>query len=267
MFKTLRQSRSNDGLQALARAALSYCAMIDSYYLPCLWYVLCANTRTNPQVNETLTVYKGTFGGKTVVFASAGVGTVFAATTATVLVAKFGCEAVVFTGVAGGLLEGQHVGDIVLATDCVNYDMDVTAFVPFPGCKFERGQVRTRTSVVLCSCIRIFLKQKKLFFFFGVSFKHNESDSKFSGYHFVEIHIEYLLPFLPPLSYRSSIGGSILQTHTCCNWRKRLRNPRASKLRSSLYSGGAEKSNDALVVFLMRVCVCVDSCAALSVIS
>jgi len=175
MFKTLKQSRSNDGLQALARAALSYCAMIDSYYLPCLWYVLCANTRTNPQVNETLTVYKGTFGGKTVVFASAGVGTVFAATTATVLVAKFGCEAVLFTGVAGGLLEGQHVGDIVLATDCVNYDMDVTAFVPFPGCKFERGQVRTRTSVVLCSCIRIFLKQKKLFFFFGVSFKHNES--------------------------------------------------------------------------------------------
>jgi nucleoside phosphorylase len=31
------------------------------------------------------------------------------------------------------------VGDIVLGVDCVNYDMDVTAFEPFPGCKFPRG--------------------------------------------------------------------------------------------------------------------------------
>ena len=57
---------------------------------------------------------------------------------------KFGVEAIVFTGVAGGLKQGQRVGDIVIATDCVNYDMDVTAFVPFPGCSFARGQVGNR---------------------------------------------------------------------------------------------------------------------------
>jgi len=46
---------------------------------------------------------------QTVVFASAGVGTVFAATTATTMVVKFGVEALVFTGVAGGLRPGQKV--------------------------------------------------------------------------------------------------------------------------------------------------------------
>jgi adenosylhomocysteine nucleosidase len=58
------------------------------------------------------------------VFASAGVGTVFAATTATVLVTQFKVDVIVFTGVAGGLKEGQKIGDIVLGTDVVNYDMD-----------------------------------------------------------------------------------------------------------------------------------------------
>ena len=37
------------------------------------------------------------------------------ASKATVLIAQFNVEALVFTGVAGGLMEDQHVGDIVLA--------------------------------------------------------------------------------------------------------------------------------------------------------
>jgi len=96
---------------------------------------------TEVKVNDNLTVFRGKYAGKTVVFASAGVGPIFAATTATVLVVQFGVECIVFTGVAGGLRKGQAIGDIILATDCVNYDMDVTAFEPFPGCKFKRGQL------------------------------------------------------------------------------------------------------------------------------
>ena len=92
-------------------------------------------------VNPTLTIYKGTLHGNQVVFASAGVGTVFAATTATSMVTLFNIDALVFTGVAGGLQKEQKVGDIVIGKDCVNYDMDVTKFVPFPDCKFERGQI------------------------------------------------------------------------------------------------------------------------------
>mmetsp|Transcript_69662 Transcript_69662/g.140183 ORF Transcript_69662/g.140183 Transcript_69662/m.140183 type:complete len:254 (-) Transcript_69662:252-1013(-) len=96
---------------------------------------------TEVKVNDMLTVSTGTYGGKTVVFASAGVGTVFAATTATVLVSQFKVDCILFTGVAGGLKEGQKIGDIVLGVDVVNYDMDVTAFEPYPGCVFKRGQL------------------------------------------------------------------------------------------------------------------------------
>lgn len=93
-------------------------------------------------VNPMVTVYTGTLHGKNIVFASAGVGMVAAASTATLLLTQFKVEAIVFTGVAGGLKEGQKVGDIVLAEECLNYDMNVTAFVPFPGApEFARGQL------------------------------------------------------------------------------------------------------------------------------
>src|SRR5580765_2986742 len=45
------------------------------------------------------------------------VGKVAAATTATVLLERFGARAVLFTGVAGGLGEGVAVGDVVVATE------------------------------------------------------------------------------------------------------------------------------------------------------
>jgi adenosylhomocysteine nucleosidase len=93
------------------------------------------------KINDFLTVFKGTYCEKTIVFASAGVGTVFAATTATIMVTMFNVDAMIFTGVAGGLMNDQKVGDIVIGTDTVNYDFDVTAFEPFSGCKFERGQL------------------------------------------------------------------------------------------------------------------------------
>ena len=94
------------------------------------------------KVNAVLTVYTGVLGSTRVAFASAGVGPVFAATTATVLLVQFGVKAIVFTGVAGGLKAEQRVGDIVFATDCVNFDMDVTDFSPFPGCPpFARGEL------------------------------------------------------------------------------------------------------------------------------
>eukprot|EP00617_Octactis_speculum_P026619 CAMPEP_0185769202 /NCGR_PEP_ID=MMETSP1174-20130828/53435_1 /TAXON_ID=35687 /ORGANISM="Dictyocha speculum, Strain CCMP1381" /LENGTH=254 /DNA_ID=CAMNT_0028454185 /DNA_START=21 /DNA_END=785 /DNA_ORIENTATION=- len=93
------------------------------------------------KVNNNLSIFKGTYEEKDVVFASAGVGPIFAATTVSAMILSFKVEAVVFTGVAGGLKDGQKVGDIVIGTDCVNYDMDVTRFIPFPGCTFQRGQL------------------------------------------------------------------------------------------------------------------------------
>ena len=94
-------------------------------------------------VNPSLTVTKGTLHGKPVVFCAAGVGMVAASSVTTTLVNVFNVSMVIFTGVAGGLKEGQTVGDIVVASDVINYDMDVTAFVlPWmPDYKHKRGEL------------------------------------------------------------------------------------------------------------------------------
>lgn len=70
----------------------------------------------------------GVLAGRPVVFAAANVGTVFAASAATTMINEFGVSALVFTGVAGGLKEGQQVGDLILGADVVNYEMDARSF-------------------------------------------------------------------------------------------------------------------------------------------
>ena len=59
-----------------------------------------------------------------------GVGKVAAATTATLLIERFGVGALLFTGTAGGLGEGVKVGDLVLAHGFVQHDMDASPLFP-----------------------------------------------------------------------------------------------------------------------------------------
>ena len=44
----------------------------------------------------------------------------------------FNVRCILFTGVAGGLQEGQQIGDLVLGAEVVNHDMDCTGFVMGP---------------------------------------------------------------------------------------------------------------------------------------
>ena len=46
------------------------------------------------------------------------------------MINEFNATAVVFTGVAGGLLAEQQVGDLVVGEDVVNYEMDARSFRP-----------------------------------------------------------------------------------------------------------------------------------------
>ena len=68
--------------------------------------------------------------GLPVVLALSGVGKVAAASTTTALIERFGVRAVVFTGVAGGVGEGVQVGDVVVASDYVQHDMDASPIIP-----------------------------------------------------------------------------------------------------------------------------------------
>lgn len=73
-----------------------------------------------------LEVHRGRLAGRPVLLARCGVGKVNGAL-ATAALHAAGAESVLFTGVAGGIAPGMHVGDLVVATDLVQHDVDVTA--------------------------------------------------------------------------------------------------------------------------------------------
>ena len=78
--------------------------------------------------------WTGALHGRRVVLALSGIGKVAAATTATALIERFGAARIVFTGVAGGVGTGVRVGDVVVAHDYVQHDMDASPL-------FERWHV------------------------------------------------------------------------------------------------------------------------------
>lgn len=72
----------------------------------------------------------GHLGGREVVAVLSGIGKVAAATTATLAIQRFGAQALLFTGVAGGLGKGVRVGDLVIATELLQHDMDASPIFP-----------------------------------------------------------------------------------------------------------------------------------------
>jgi adenosylhomocysteine nucleosidase len=72
----------------------------------------------------------GHWQGHSVVAVLSRIGKVAAATTATVLLERFGVDTLVFTGVAGGLGSGVRVGDVVVADGFVQHDMDASPLFP-----------------------------------------------------------------------------------------------------------------------------------------
>ena len=68
--------------------------------------------------------------GHEVIAVLSRIGKVAAATTATVLIERFGVTRIVFTGVAGGLGSAVKVGDIVVADSLLQHDLDASPIFP-----------------------------------------------------------------------------------------------------------------------------------------
>ena len=74
--------------------------------------------------------WQGRLHGHEVVAVLARIGKVAAATTATVLAERFAVDRIVFTGVAGGLGPGVRVGDVVVAGEFLQHDMNAAPLFP-----------------------------------------------------------------------------------------------------------------------------------------
>ena len=72
----------------------------------------------------------GKLWGHDVVIVFSRWGKVAAATSATVLITKFGATEIIFTGVAGGVRGDLHLGDIVIADALCQHDMDARPLFP-----------------------------------------------------------------------------------------------------------------------------------------
>ncbi|WP_026485564.1 5'-methylthioadenosine/adenosylhomocysteine nucleosidase [Caldanaerobius polysaccharolyticus] len=74
-----------------------------------------------------MTFYQGKLEDKDVVVVRCGVGKVNAAICTQLLIDQFNVSAVINTGVAGGLMPELEVGDVVVSSELMEHDMDVTA--------------------------------------------------------------------------------------------------------------------------------------------
>lgn len=72
----------------------------------------------------------GRLAGQSCVVVLARLGKVAAAATATALIHDYHVDGIVFTGVAGGVAHGVHVGDVVVADALAQHDLDARPFFP-----------------------------------------------------------------------------------------------------------------------------------------
>lgn len=73
-----------------------------------------------------LSFYSADIKSRRVIIVKSGIGKVNAAVCAQVLIDRFGADAVINVGVAGGVDDKLEIGDIVISSDAVEHDMDAS---------------------------------------------------------------------------------------------------------------------------------------------
>lgn len=83
---------------------------------------------TEKNVKANMTFHKGKLWNKDVVAVVSGIGKVNAAICTQILISEYNAGTVINVGVAGGIGMDIYPGDVVIAENLVQYDMDTTVF-------------------------------------------------------------------------------------------------------------------------------------------
>ena len=85
-------------------------------------------TVTGRATHAGILVTRGDFKGADIALAECGIGKVNAAICTQMLADLYRPDALIFSGVAGGLLPNMQIGDLVIASHLIQFDIDLTAF-------------------------------------------------------------------------------------------------------------------------------------------
>lgn len=102
-------------------------------------------TKKKEAVHAKIDVVTGKFKGVDIVLAQSGIGKINATICTQMLIDLYKPEALMFTGVAGGLLPNMRVCDMIVASHVVQYDMDLTAFGR------RHGEIPGRDRLIECN--------------------------------------------------------------------------------------------------------------------
>jgi len=105
--------------------------------------------------------YEGDYKDKSIVVAYSKIGKVFAALTATILIEKFSCDKLLFSGVAGAISDDLKIGDLIIADGLCQHDLDITTF-GHPYGFVPEGEVCISTDVGLRAIAKDVAKKKGL---------------------------------------------------------------------------------------------------------
>ncbi|MDR1748715.1 MAG: 5'-methylthioadenosine/adenosylhomocysteine nucleosidase [Spirochaetaceae bacterium] len=96
-------------------------------------HILKAMDGIRTETGAGLTFYAGMYDSVEIVAVKSGIGKVNAALCTQKLISDFHVDAVINTGIAGGVAPGLKVLDQVISTDAIQHDVDATSFGYKPG--------------------------------------------------------------------------------------------------------------------------------------
>jgi adenosylhomocysteine/aminodeoxyfutalosine nucleosidase len=116
--------KSKQKLQGILMKKLAIMGAMEEEITPLLEYF----TDINKVEYADNTYYEAKYGDLEVVIAYSKIGKVFSTLTASTMIQKFGCDTLLFSGVAGGINPQLKIGDLIVANKLTQHDLDITAF-------------------------------------------------------------------------------------------------------------------------------------------
>jgi adenosylhomocysteine/aminodeoxyfutalosine nucleosidase len=117
------------------------------------------NVKKNEYANNIY--YEAKLNDLEVVIAYSKIGKVFSTLTASTMIQKFGCDTLVFSGVAGGINPDLKIGDLIVASKLSQHDLDITAF-GHPYGYVPGGQVYVNTDEKLKNIALLVAKENNI---------------------------------------------------------------------------------------------------------